>query len=125
MVTRRLCATALAFVLFGVSSEAVGQTLRKLPHRERVARRQAQYCPWHGNYAQVEWGGPVALVVPPQATFQTNWGWGVGNTRVSRTVHQFARPYPVPFADSPGFRRTPPWPSDTNQFGVYYVRGPW
>jgi len=50
----------------------------------------------------------------------------VGNTRVSRIDAQFLHPYPgVAAAGRFGFAPTPPWPSDTNQFGVYYVRGPW
>lgn len=79
---------------------------------------------WHGDYYHTAWGTPVALVVPPTAQYQTNWGWGVGNTRMSR-ISQFQRPWPGPYAPGPGFRPTPNWPSDTDQFGVYYVRGPW
>jgi len=91
---------------------------------------QAQYCapstPWHGGYYHTCYGMPVALVVPPTAELQTNWGWGVGNTRVTPIWHQFRRNYPGPAYYRDGaFRPTPAWPSDTNQFGVYYVRGPW
>ena len=40
--------------------------------------------------------------------------------------HQFRRSYPGPFAGGgQGFYPTPTWPSHTDQFGVYYVRGPW
>jgi hypothetical protein len=90
-----------------------------------AARRLARWYTWHGRYYHTEWGTPVALVVPPTASMQTEWGWGVGNTRVSRINHQFARPYPGPGGWDEVFLPTPPWPSDTNQFGVYYVRGPW
>jgi hypothetical protein len=80
---------------------------------------------WHGNYAHSQYGAPVALVVPPTATLQTNWGWGVGSSRISRIDHQFGRNYGGPAPFGAGFRSTPAWPQDTTQFGVYHVRGPW
>lgn len=87
--------------------------------------RMAQNYAWHGNYIHSEWGGPVALVVPPTAQIRTDYGWGVGNTRIRRIDHQFRRPFPGSVSADGQFRATPPWPSDTTQFGVYYVRGPW
>ncbi len=83
--------------------------------------------PWHCGYYYTQWGSPVALVVPPTAEKQYSMGWGVGNTRLTRIYHQYGRPYPGPYAGNPGqrFSATPYWPSDTSQFGVYYVRGPW
>jgi hypothetical protein len=92
----------------------------------RRAQRTADNHPWHGGYYHSAWGMPVALVVPPTAEFQTHWGWGVGNTRVTTIWPQFTRNYPGPgIYDRRMFKPTPPWPSDTDQFGVYYVRGPW
>ncbi len=94
----------------------------------RNAMYRASFKPWHGPYYDPSYGAPIALVVPPTAERQTNYGWGVGNNRVSRIDAQFLRPYPGPGAAAAsgyGFAPTPPWPSDTNQFGVYYVRGPW
>ena len=88
--------------------------------------RRAQSYNWNGRYAHSAYGQPVALVVPPTANMQTNWGWGVGSSRFSRIDHQVQRNYPG--AGAYGFwpwRKTPAWPSDTTQFGVYYVRGPW
>lgn len=80
---------------------------------------------WHGDYYNTTWGVPVVQLVPPTAAHQTNWGWGVGNTRITPIYSQFERNYPGPFKPQTGFLPTPPWPSDTLQFGVYYVRGPW
>jgi hypothetical protein len=92
----------------------------------RGARRHTAQSAWHGGYYHPAWGMPVALVAPPTAEFQTRWGWGVGNTRVTTIWHQFQRNYPGPGSYQRGmFRPTPPWPSDTDQFGVYYIRGPW
>ena len=80
---------------------------------------------WHGYYYDAAWGMPIALVVPPQCRHQTEMGWGVGNTRITPVSAQFHRDWPgTPVYDRRGFRATPPWPSDTDQFGVYYVRGP-
>jgi hypothetical protein len=94
--------------------------------------RRAQWYNWNRNYAYTDYGVPTALVVPPTANLQTNYGWGVASSRMSRIDHQFQRNYPgggiggiggVAFGGP--FRPTPVWPSDTTQFGVYYVRGPW
>ena len=83
--------------------------------------------PWHCNYYHTQWGSPVALVIPPTAERQYSMGWGVGNTRLTRNYHQFGRPYPGQYPGEVGqrFQATPNWPSDTSQFGAYYVRGPW
>jgi len=91
-----------------------------------LANKRAQCAPWHGGYYNPAWGMPVALVVPPTAERQTNWGWGVGNTRTSPVYHQFGRNYPGPgYYSRRNFQPTPPWPSDTEQSGIHYVRGPW
>jgi hypothetical protein len=68
----------------------------------------------------------VALVVPPTAEVETLWGWGVGNTRIAPICHKFRRGWPGPGSYNRGaFQPTPGWPSDTDQFGIYYIRGPW
>ena len=82
---------------------------------------------WHAGYYHTAWGQPVALVVPPTATHQTNWGWGIGNTRVTPIYPQFEGPMtavPSQYRYGP-HRPTPFYVSDTLQFGVYYIRGPW
>jgi hypothetical protein len=89
--------------------------------------RRAELYNWHANYVYTNYGAPTALVVPPTAQLQTNWGWGAPSMRISRIDHQFTRnwPGPGPFVAGRPFRYTPLWPQDTAQFGVYYVRGPW
>lgn len=86
---------------------------------------RARRYDWNRNYAHTSYGQPVSLVVPPTANMQTNWNWGVSSSRIERIDHQFGRNYfgPAPFCGP--FRPTPLWPSDTSQFGVYYIRGPW
>ena len=86
---------------------------------------RSRYYNWNHNYAHTAYGQPVALVVPPTANMQTNWGWGVGSSRVSRIDHQFHRNFPGAGQFGGPMRSTPLWPSDTTQFGVYPVRGPW
>lgn len=95
-------------------------------HPNQWPLRRAMNYNWHNNYAHYQYGQPVAVVVPPTAQLQTNWGWGVGSSRLSRLDHQFGRDYPGPgpFGGGP-YRNTPAWPQDTNQFGVYHVRAPW
>jgi hypothetical protein len=87
--------------------------------------KRSRWYNWNRNYAHTEYGQPVALVVPPTANLQTNWGWGVASSRISRIEHQFQRNFPGYGQFGGPFRATPVWPSDTSQFGVYYVRGPW
>jgi hypothetical protein len=86
---------------------------------------RSRWYNWNRNYAHTEYGQPVALVVPPTANLQTNYGWGVASSRLSRIEHQFQRNFPGYGTFGGPFRPTPVWPSDTTQFGVYYVRGPW
>lgn len=93
---------------------------------DRQARLRSAGQPWHGNYYHVMWGQPVALMVPPTAEYQVDYSWGVGGTRIRPIDHQFRRNYPGSYSGGQyGFRATPQWPSDTRQFGVYYVRSPW
>jgi len=87
--------------------------------------RRAQWYNWNRNYSNTQYGAPVALVVPPTAQLQTNWGWGVASSRISRIDHQFQRNYPGNGPFGGPYRPTPVWPSDTSEFGTYYVRAPW
>ncbi len=83
---------------------------------------------WHSAWYDPAEGRPIALVVPPTAEFQTQYAWGVPSSRVAPIYHQFRRPYPGPGGvggSGGGFLPTPAQPSDTVQFGVNAVRGPW
>ncbi len=118
MKYRLLAASLAALSLASLTSPAEAGGIHS-------ARKRSHMYPWHGAFYDVTYGAPVALVVPPTAELQTDYGWGVAGTRVSRIDHQFQRPFPGYYFDGYGFLPTPPWPSDTRQFGVYYVRGPW
>lgn len=81
---------------------------------------------WNGHYYDPAWGMPVALVVPPRAQTEIGYAWGVGNTFMRPITAQFRPYYPGPYHyDGRAYRPTPCWPSHTDQFGVYSVRGPW
>ena len=82
--------------------------------------------PWHGGYYQQNWGQPLAVVVPPTAHMQQSYSWGVSQNLMYPIHHQYQRSATSPGAARRGaFRPTPPWPSHTDQFGYYYIRGPW
>jgi hypothetical protein len=81
---------------------------------------------WHAGYKHSLYGVPLALVVPPNAQYQTNYGWGVGSTHVGPIWAQFGGPMMgYEWEGGEQYNETPYWPWDTRQFGVYYVRGPW
>jgi hypothetical protein len=80
---------------------------------------------WNAGYYSGEWGMPLALVVPPNSGSQTHWGWGVGNTRITPIYYQYAPFYPGDGTYDPCvFRQVLAQPTDTDQMGVYYIRGP-
>jgi hypothetical protein len=88
------------------------------------ARNMAEQQPWHGEYYYLRTGQPTALIVPPTVTMQSNHSWGVSQNTMTPVYHQFGG---TGSAGSSGgvFKATPYWPSHSNQFGVYPVRGPW
>ncbi len=115
-----LALCALCFCLTAVDSAKADNHYR--------ARRMAATRPWNANYYNPAYSyQPMALVVPPTASMQVRWGWGIAQSESVPLYHQFGRPYPGPGANAGGgpFYPTPYWPSHTDQFGVYYVRGPW
>jgi hypothetical protein len=88
------------------------------------AYNQSMQQPWHGQYYWLRTGQPTALVVPPTITMQSNYSWGVSQNTMTPVWHQFSGR--APSGGGGGvFRATPYWPSHTDQFGVYPVRGPW
>ncbi len=82
--------------------------------------------PWHGDYQNWRWREPTALVVPPTASYQSSYAWGVGQVRSTPIHHQFGRRGAGMIGGGgEGFSTTPYWPSSTDQFGIYPVRAPW
>jgi hypothetical protein len=122
MKLRILAAALLALV--GMASATRLEAFDETLHGHN-ARWRASLRPWHGHYYAVQYSQPLALVVPPTAELQTDYSWGVTSSRVSRINHQFQRPWPNGYWSPYGFLPPPQWPSDTRQFGYYYIRGPW
>jgi hypothetical protein len=117
--------TAMAVALASLASDAYA-----IHPRVRAARNAAYFAsarPWHGEYAYTPIGSPVALVVPPHADTIAAWGWGVTSSEIRPLYHQFGQADPggAFFGEASPYRPTPVWPSHTDQFGVYPVRGPW
>ena len=82
--------------------------------------------PWHGPYYNQMYGQPLALIVPPTAHMRQTLSWGVSQNLMYPIHHQYGRGANSPGVGAQGnFRATPHWPSHTDQFGVYYIRGPW
>jgi hypothetical protein len=94
-------------------------------HHGHNARWRASLRPWHGRWYNVQYGQPVAVVIPPTAELTTDYAWGSVASRMTRNDHQFQRPWPNGYWTPYGFMPTPAFPSDTRQFGYYYIRGPW
>lgn len=122
-----ICLALSAIVALGSLTDVAMAGGKTKTHADIYARRFANQRPWHGPYYHREYGAPVALVVPPTASAHTQWSWGVAQTRVMPTYHQFGRAYPggAPGEYGGALYPTPAWPSHTDQFGVYPVRGPW
>ncbi|HEX3872395.1 MAG TPA: hypothetical protein VHV77_18245 [Pirellulales bacterium] len=99
-------------------------TVRAEPVQRLAWRIYANRSPWDQGYYNPAWGQPHALVVPPTAELQSHYRWGVTGTDVTPIYHQFGRARP-PVYLGPGSVPTPPQPWSTDQFGVYYIRGPW
>jgi len=98
----------------------------KANRADRLGRYYASQRPWHGDYSYTAWGTPVAMVVPPNSKMHSSWSWGVAQTEMVPIYHQFYRDYPGQLGPSGHqFYATPHWPSHTDQFGVYPIRGPW
>ncbi len=109
-----------------ITAAALGPEQAEAGVGNRRAERHMNESAWHGQYYHTQYGRPLALVVPPTASMQTRWGWGVGSTEVVPIWHQYGRAYPGDsYGGAGAFYPTPAWPGHTDQFGVYYIRGPW
>ncbi|MGC4004431.1 MAG: hypothetical protein QM811_15460 [Pirellulales bacterium] len=119
------CATLVVTVAIGRDSAAQYPYVEPYNTAAAQAASVGQGLPWHNKYYHQSYGEPYALVVPPTAEYQTHYAWGVGGMRNTPIFHQYGRTYPGSAPASYRFRHPPYWPDDTNQFGVYYIRGPW
>ena len=82
--------------------------------------------PWHTGYGHWRYDEPTALVVPPTASYQMKYSWGVGQNRSVPIHHQYGRAGAGMMGGGAGTsQRTPYFPSHSDQTGVYSVRAPW
>ena len=129
IVTRNIGLGLLALAMLGMlgSPAQAGKRTRA----EKIAYYHAQQRPWHGNYSHTATGLPVPLVVPPTAHMMSAYSWGVAQTEIRPIYHQFGRTFTggdgseVDVTSGKYFHPTPLWPSHTDQFGIYPVRGPY
>jgi hypothetical protein len=111
-----LAAAVLFACVHAVTAEAGGW----------IARRYAQQYSWHHDYYDPAWAPqPHALVVPPTTHRHVEYNWGVAGTENLPIRHQFNRGYYGEVYGGGAFAPTPPQPTSTHQFGVYYIRAPW
>lgn len=124
---KRYILSVLAVVAMATSvSVPSAQATDPYAYTQRWSNRVAAQRPWHGNYYYLPYGQPTALIVPPTAHMRQTLSWGVSQNLMYPLNHQFGRNASSPGGLAPGsFQAAPPWPSHTDQFGVYYVRGPW
>ncbi len=88
-------------------------------------KQQMVTNPWHDSYDYWRFGGPTALVVPATASFQSHYGWGVGQTKSNPIYHQFGYGNGGGgILGGGGNNPAPYWPYSTDQYGVYPVRAP-
>jgi hypothetical protein len=116
----------LALLMFVVLLTSAIAQVATAYDTERRALRFSRARPWHGEYSNTLWGGPVPLIVPPTAHMQRKMGWGVAQSSMSPIYPRYHRNHQGEIqGERFRFRGTPNWPSHTDQFGVYYIRGPW
>ena len=99
-----------------------GLNAGRLHHQNQT---EATQSPWHGEYMGWQWRQPTALIVPPTASYQTSYGWGVGQVMSKPIVHQFGRQSEPTSGAAASYKKTPYWPNSTEPFGIYPVRAPW
>ncbi len=101
-MNRNLLGFRIADYISGfTASEALGQHgqdrfsgarwLHPSTHGDYRARNHAHSQPWHGGFYYLQTGQPTALVVPPTATMQQNYSWGVSQNTMTPIYSQFGR----------------------------------
>ncbi len=124
MIRRVILGVAMAALAFTATHEAKAGD--PMGMRQVWAYNYSMSRPWHGGYYAQQYAQPLALVVPPTVSTRQTYSWGVSQNLMYPVYHQYGRAATSPGAAGRGaFRPTPNWPSHTDQFGYYYVRGPW
>ena len=58
-------------------------------HHGHNARYRASLRPWHGRWYNVQYGQPVAIVIPPTAEMSTDYAWGSVSSRMTRIISAY------------------------------------
>lgn len=123
---RKLLLIVAGMAVYFTATQQDARASDPMGKRQVWAHNFAMDRPWHGGYYQQNYGQPLAVVVPPTAHMSNTYSWGVGQNLSYPIHHQFGRSASSPGAAQRGaFRPTPAWPSNTDQFGYYYIRAPW
>lgn len=121
MVKRCFNFVLLAFVVLSCGHKLEGGNPFNIWSQQHAMNRS-----WHGQHYYHSFGHPTALVVPPNSYMRQTYAWGVSQNLMYPLTSQFGRPASPPGMLTPApFGPTPHWPSHTDQFGIYHVRGPW
>lgn len=120
-----LSLVVIATALMVQTDSADGEgPLRRLRRFYTPQNRAA--TPWHGQYYNATYGMPQAMVLPPNVNTMRSYGWGVCGSQMMPVYSQYGAAYPGTTSGvGSHFFPTPNPPSNTQQFGIYYIRGPW
>ena len=116
------------FVIVMIGMFATSDTAQaKKRHRvNQWERQRANVTPWNGAYRHQAYSTPLAVIVPPTAASSRLLGWGVSKNVVAPLYHQYQLGAPQPSQAGFGpYKSLPMYPSSSDQFGAYYIRGPW
>lgn len=94
-------------------------------HTHQWNQQEAASRSWHDNYSHWRYGVPTALVVPPTASYETSYAWGVGQVQSNPIHSQFGAGGAGMIGGGAGAQQAPYWPSSTRQQGIYPVRAAW
>ena len=113
-------------VMIGMFATSDTAQAKKRDRIKQWERERANATPWNGAYRHQAYSTPLAVIVPPTATTYRSLGWGVSKNVVSPLYHQFQ--LGAPRARKAGYgpyKSLPMYPSSSDQYGAYYIRGPW
>ena len=116
------------FVVLMVSMCTATDTVqaKKRNRMNRWEREHANATPWNGMYHHQSHNTPLAIIVPPTAATSRSLGWGVSKNVVTPLYHQYQLNTPQSLRTFPGpYKSTPMFPSNSDELGAYYIRGPW
>ena len=123
---QKLAFSIFVVVLIGMFSMTDTAQAKKRHRMNQWERNHANATPWNGMYRHQASSTPLAVIVPPTAVTSRSWGWGVSKSVVTPLYHQYQLNAPNTQGASSGpYKTLPLFPSSSDQYGTYYIRGPW